>query len=76
LELIVSDDASRDNSLQIVEGVLADYDLTIKISRNVKPLGFRDKFLQASLLAQGNFIAFCDQDDVSLPTKLFGIFRK
>lgn len=70
LELIVSDDASSDNSLQIVEDVLADCDFTIKIKRNVKPLGFRDNFLQASLLAQGDFIAFCDQDDVWHPTKL------
>jgi len=64
LELIVSDDASSDNSLQIVEDVLADCDFTIKINRNVKPLGFRDNLQQASLLAQADFIAFCDQDDV------------
>ena len=70
LELIVSDDASSDNSLQIVEDVLADCDFTVKINRNVRPLGFRDNFLQASLLAQGDFIAFCDQDDVWHPTKL------
>jgi glycosyltransferase involved in cell wall biosynthesis len=70
LEIIISDDASSDASMQIVQKVLADCDFVVKIIRNEQPLGFRQNFLQASLLAQGDFIAFCDQDDVWHPTKL------
>ena len=69
-ELIISDDASTDNTLQIVQDVLSECDFTVKTIRNERALGFRDNFLQACLLAQGDFIAFCDQDDVWHPTKL------
>lgn len=71
-ELIVSDDASSDNTIQIVQDIVSDAGLTNKtrVIRNRKALGFRDNFLRACLLAQGDFIAFCDQDDVWRPTKL------
>ncbi|WP_213769434.1 glycosyltransferase [Bradyrhizobium sp. dw_78] len=69
-ELIISDDASTDNTLQIIQDLLSECDFKIKIIRNEKALGFRDNFLQACLLAQGDFIAFSDQDDVWHPTKL------
>ncbi|GAU86723.1 alpha-L-Rha alpha-1,3-L-rhamnosyltransferase [Bosea sp. BIWAKO-01] len=64
LEIIVSDDASSDATLEIVERLAAGCGIETKILRNAKPLGFRDNFLRASLIARGDFIAFCDQDDV------------
>ncbi|WP_407176488.1 glycosyltransferase [Bradyrhizobium sp. STM 3562] len=70
LELIISDDASTDNTLQIIQDVLAQCHFSTKIIRNEKALGFRDNFLKACLLARGDFIAFSDQDDVWRPTKL------
>jgi Glycosyl transferase family 2 len=69
-ELIVSDDASTDNTLQIIQDVLSSCDFETRIVQNQKPLGFRDNFLQACLLARGDFIAFSDQDDVWHPDKL------
>ncbi len=69
-ELIISDDASTDNTLEIVEDVLSDCDIRTKVVRNERALGFRDNFLNACLLTQGDFIAFSDQDDVWHPTKL------
>src|SRR5882672_7797772 len=69
-ELIVSDDASTDNTLQVIQNVLSECDFAVKTIRNETALGFRDNFLQACLLAQGDFIAFCDQDDIWHPTKL------
>jgi glycosyltransferase involved in cell wall biosynthesis len=70
LELIVSDDASTDNTLQIVHDLLPECRFRTKIHRNEKALGFRDNFLQACLITKGDFIAFCDQDDIWHPTKL------
>jgi glycosyltransferase involved in cell wall biosynthesis len=64
LEIIVSDDASSDSTLEIVERFTANCGIEIKILRNEVRLGFRDNFLRASLVARGDFIAFCDQDDV------------
>src|SRR3974390_587677 len=69
-ELIVSDDASTDNTLQVTRKVLSECNLRTRIVRNEKALGFRDNFLRACLLAQGNFIAFSDQDDIWHPDKL------
>jgi glycosyltransferase involved in cell wall biosynthesis len=71
-ELIISDDASSDDTIKIVQHVVSQLGLATKtkINRNGKALGFRDNFLQTCLLARGDFIAFCDQDDVWHPTKL------
>ena len=69
-ELIVSDDASTDNTLQVTRDVLSECNLRTRIVRNEKALGFRDNFLRACLLAQGDFIAFSDQDDIWHPDKL------
>jgi glycosyltransferase involved in cell wall biosynthesis len=70
LELIVSDDGSIDNTLEIVERLSAGFRFPVRVNCNPAPLGFRDNFLQASLLADGDFVAFCDQDDIWHPTKL------
>lgn len=69
-EIIISDDASTDNTLEIVERITAGCGIETRILRNTKPLGFRDNFLRSSLTAQGDFIAFCDQDDIWDKTKL------
>jgi glycosyltransferase involved in cell wall biosynthesis len=64
LEIIVSDDSSSDDTLEIVQRITAGCAIEIRLIRNEKALGFRDNFLRASLLARGDFIAFCDQDDI------------
>lgn len=64
LEIIVSDDASNDGTLEIVERLTAGCGIETKVLRNERALGFRDNFLRASLVARGDYIAFCDQDDV------------
>src|SRR6516164_9097940 len=71
-ELIISDDASSDDTIAIVRNVVSHFGLATRtrINRNRTPLGFRDNFLRACLLAGGDFIAFCDEDDVWHPTKL------
>src|SRR5271166_680649 len=70
IEIIVSDDRSTDNTLEIVEAFKVTYKTDIKIITNDTRLGFRDNFLRASLEARGDFIAFCDQDDIWKVNKL------
>jgi Glycosyl transferase family 2 len=70
-ELIVCDDGSTDQTLEIVEQwskTAAPF--PVYIYRNEKRLGFADNFLQAARRCTGDLIAFCDQDDVWLAEKL------
>jgi len=68
-EIIVCDDQSTDNTPEILEkyhikGLLTYY-------KNEKRLGFIENFKKAvSLCNPQNYIAFSDQDDLWLPTKL------
>lgn len=64
LEIIISDDASTDDTLNIVQSFLSSYDIHFRIIRNIPALGFRTNFLKAASNARGDFIAFCDQDDI------------
>jgi glycosyltransferase involved in cell wall biosynthesis len=69
LELIIVDDASRDNSVEVIKE-LAGRDARIKLlvhDRNCGVSRSRNDGLRA---AQGDFIAFCDADDVWKPEKL------
>lgn len=63
-ELIISDDASTDRTMTIVRDTVSGAHIPIVIIENRKALGYKDNFLQASLRATGDFIAFCDQDDI------------
>jgi glycosyltransferase involved in cell wall biosynthesis len=69
-EVIVSDDASRDATLSIVEVFAARSQCPVYVHRNETPLGPAENFLSAALRAQGDVVAFSDQDDVWYPTKL------
>lgn len=68
LEIIISDDNSTDGTKSILkkyEGIS-----NIKINYNEKNIGFIKNFELAVTIACGNYIAFCDQDDVWLPKKI------
>ena len=65
-ELIVSDDASKDDTLKIVESY---NDPRIKIFHNENH-GVAHNFENAMRHASGDIIYFADQDDVWLPGKL------
>ena len=63
LELIILDDASADQTFTMIEK-LAAKDLRIKPYRNEKTLGLVLNFMKAVSLCRGEFVAYCDQDDV------------
>lgn len=70
LELVVSDDGSTDDTLAVVEEFARSSQFPVKVSVNERNLGYADNFLAASERADGDYIAFCDQDDVWLPDKI------
>lgn len=73
LEIIISDDASSDNTFSIIEQIAKDYTgpHTIRINRNPKNLGLAAHVnLLTHNLAQGELIALAAGDDVSLPNRI------
>lgn len=70
LELIVADDCSTDRSLAVVEVFAQRAPFPVVIKVNDRRLGYGQSFLSAATLARGEFIAFCDQDDIWHPEKL------
>jgi glycosyltransferase involved in cell wall biosynthesis len=69
-ELVVCDDGSTDATIALLDAFAATAPFRVRIFRNKDRLGYRDNFLQAAKLCDGQLIAYCDQDDVWLPPKL------
>lgn len=69
-ELIISDDGSSDSTLTICQEFAAHAPFPVRVSKNARRLGYADNFLNAATIAQGEWISFCDQDDIWLPHKL------
>jgi glycosyltransferase involved in cell wall biosynthesis len=74
-ELVVTDDGSTDETLQILHDFAQRAHFPVRIYSNEATLGFSDNFLRAASLCQGEWIAFCDQDDVWMPAKLERIYQ-
>ena len=68
-ELIIIDDGSKDQSVNIVEKY-AKLDKRIKLVQSKKNLGVAKARNQGTQLAKGRYIAFLDSDDIWLPDKL------
>jgi glycosyltransferase involved in cell wall biosynthesis len=69
-QLVVSDDASTDNTVELVQSVVADFQNTnqavpvsLVILRNSESLGVTKNFEQAVRNCDGDLISLCDQDD-------------
>jgi len=69
IEVIVVDDCSTDNTREILEQYQFHYS-TMRVVINDTNLGYIKNFEKGMLLATGDFIAPCDQDDIWLPEKL------
>lgn len=63
-EIIICDDGSKDDTLEICKSVLEKSDIKFVLCVNDKNLGFAKNFYQAIKLCSGDIIFFCDQDDV------------
>lgn len=69
-ELVVCDDRSTDATVDILETFGERAPFPVRIYRNETRLGYENNFLKAASLCSGDWVAFCDQDDVWLPRKL------
>ncbi|RMG82452.1 MAG: glycosyltransferase, partial [Chloroflexi bacterium] len=69
-ELVVGDDGSSDRTLDILRAFAARAPFPVRVTVNPERLGFGENFLQTARRCSGEWIAFCDQDDVWLPHKL------
>ncbi len=68
-EIIISDDASTDDTVAIINEYMAKYKI-IKIYQKLTNIGVVKNFENAIKLCTGDYIALSDQDDVWLPNKL------
>ena len=70
IELVVSDDGSQDDSLELVRQFAANAPFDVRILENPVQLGFAENFLRAARMCRGHLIAWSDQDDIWMPEKL------
>ena len=69
-ELVVVDDGSTDDTCAVVEAFARDAQFPVHLHRNAERLGVASNFIHAASLCSGEHVAFADQDDVWLETKL------
>jgi glycosyltransferase involved in cell wall biosynthesis len=69
-EIIISDDASNDRTLEIAEAFAKSSSIKTTVSQNARRLGYANNFLQAAKRASEDYISFCDQDDIWHPNKI------
>jgi len=68
--VVISDDSSTDETLGIAEWFRRAAPYRVDIVGNQRRLGPMGNFLRAADACEADFIAFCDQDDIWMPTKL------
>ena len=73
-ELVVSDDASEDRTLDIVRDFSGSVPFPVVVIENAARLGVAGNFTNAIQRCEGDWIALSDQDDVWLPDKLATLF--
>lgn len=69
-ELVVCDDGSTDETLDILTKFSNKSPFVVRIYKNEKRLGHEKNFLKAASLCEGDWIAFSDQDDFWLDRKI------
>ncbi|OWV83250.1 hypothetical protein ATY79_14825 [Rhizobium sp. R693] len=69
-EVIVSDDNSTDHTDGLIVSFEKRAPFPVRRLKNKPSLGFRENFLNAASKASGDWIAFCDQDDIWRRDKL------
>ena len=68
LEVVVCDDRSNDNTIQILDEYSKRYGTRVYV--NESNIGFLRNFEKALRLCHGEYIALADQDDIWLPNKI------
>ena len=69
-EVVVGDDGSSDGTLKILEKFVAQCAFPVRVIRNEVNLHFTGNFMNIASECTGDYVVFCDQDDVWADTKL------
>jgi glycosyltransferase involved in cell wall biosynthesis len=69
-ELIVTDDGSTDDTVELLEAFRTIVPFAVRIYRNEVRLGFAKNFEKALSLCSGDIVFLSDQDDVWFPDKI------
>lgn len=72
-EIIIADDCSIDGTRKILERWKDDPRFSIHF--NETNLGYTKNFQKVASLATGEFVSFCDQDDIWMPHKLQRLYE-
>ncbi|WP_436686499.1 glycosyltransferase [Lactiplantibacillus plantarum] len=63
-EIVIVDDNSSDNTVEIITNCKDKYNLPIRLYKNNSNLGYKKNFRKAISLVSGDFIFLSDQDDI------------
>jgi glycosyltransferase involved in cell wall biosynthesis len=73
IELVISDDASTDNTVAILNEYSSDP--RVRIYTTEKNRGYMNNFVHAFSLTKGAYISLSDQDDIWLPHKVETLYK-
>jgi len=73
-ELVVCDDCSNDGTWEFLQEYATGHE-NVRLYRNDQNLGFLKNFEKVLGLASGDYIAFCDQDDIWISNHLELLFN-
>lgn len=73
LEIFISDDASTDGTLKILEKYSSQKNIILNVNR--LNIGFIKNFELAAVSSKGDYIAFADQDDIWLADKIEKLYN-
>lgn len=69
-ELVITDDCSTDDSVEIIKAFAAKAPFEVRLGCNEKNLGYTANFNQALMKTTGDLVFLSDQDDFWFPEKL------
>ena len=71
VELVVSDDASTDSTVELIKRFAKESPFPVRLYQNQRNTGVVANYSRAAALCDGDYVALCDQDDIWLPEKLY-----
>ena len=74
-EVVCSDDASTDDTVKVLERYAESAPFPVRVVRQKENIGIIENFIAAFEAASGDYIAYCDQDDVWEDDKVASCMR-
>jgi len=75
-ELVICDDCSNDETINIITKKIKNAHFDVKLVSNDKNIGYVQNFSKALEMSSGDIVFLCDQDDVWLSDKIEFIINK